>query len=342
MPPEVSKQDRGRNLVIIIWVFGKHPFAVDPDQLPYLEKLYLISLPFAVLTLSLPPIAVAILLDRLIEPEQSQKWVLYSVPALQFIAAAVDIILLFVQCSPASNLWSPKAARAHCWKSKVLISYIYYFASIFPQNSSMFYAQLSIGYTAFTDVFLALVPIVAFWRLHLRPKAKIILYVLMSSTMILEGNAIIIATCIPGLRPFFKLLRRKYFARKRRHLPPPLILHKDLHLPSDSSALSSPISPRRMEPRGCGSVSAPVPKGPNHKAYRQKSLAPILPNPDDVEGEEFETRQEGNDIEKKRLDSGHGAEKEVKEASTAETVVEAIGTDEDVPTMVHDGHAAGS
>lgn len=162
---------------------GKHPFAVDPDQLPYLEKLYLISLPFAVLTLSLPPIAVAILLDRLIEPEQSQKWVLYSVPALQFIAAAVDIILLFVQCSPASNLWSPKAARAHCWKSKVLISYIYYFASIFPQNSSMFYAQLSIGYTAFTDVFLALVPIVAFWRLHLRPKAKIILYVLMSSTM---------------------------------------------------------------------------------------------------------------------------------------------------------------
>ncbi|KAL9583198.1 MAG: hypothetical protein Q9212_002848 [Teloschistes hypoglaucus] len=406
MPPEVSKHDRGRNLVIIIWVFGtlsltvvgikvwtrmkilhqsgiedmfifsgwarcctqthdaqvlsfingslltacvslglgKHPSAVDLDKLPHLDKIYTVSLPFAILTLSLPPIAVAILLDRLIEPQRSQKWVLYSVPALQFIAAAVDIVLLFVQCSPPSILWNQEATRANCWKGQVIISYIYFFAS----------------YTAFTDVFLAFVPIVAFWRLQLRPKAKIILYVLMSSTMIaaacafiriayisqladptdytyssvkhtmwavLEGNAIIIATCIPGLRPFFKLLRRKYFARKRRHRPPPLILHKDLHPPSDASALSSPISPRRMEPRGCGSVSSAVPKGPNHKAYRQKSLAPILPNPNDVDGEEFEMK-EGKDVEKQRLDSGHGAEEEVREASTAETSVETSGVDE--------------
>lgn len=161
---------------------GKHPFAVDPDRLPHLEKLYLISLPFAILTLSLPPIAVAILLDRLIEPARRQKWILFSVPALQFIAAAVEVVLLFVQCSPASTLWNPKATRANCWNSRVIISYIYFFASILLPNITMFYAQLLVGYTAFTDVFLAFVPIVAFWRLQLRPKAKIILYVLMSST----------------------------------------------------------------------------------------------------------------------------------------------------------------
>ncbi|KAL8777561.1 MAG: hypothetical protein Q9194_002488 [Teloschistes cf. exilis] len=368
MPPELLKQDRGRNLVTVIWVFGalslivvsikvwtrmkilhqsgiedmfifsgwasallsslgKHPVAVDPDRLPHLEKLYLISLPFAILTLSLPPIAVAILLDRLIEPARSQKWVLFSVPALQFIAAAVEVVLLFVQCSPASTLWNPKATRADCWKSQVIISYIYFFAS----------------YTAFTDVFLAFVPIVAFWRLQLRPKAKIILYVLMSSTTILEGNAIIIATCIPGLRPFFKLLRRKYLIRQRRHRPPPLTLHKDLHLhlPSDASALSSPISPRRMEPRCCGSLGSANLRAPNHKAYRQRSLAPISPNLPDVDWEEFEMNEEANDVEKQRVDSGHGTEKEVSEASKAETSVKTTSINEHVPTKDHDGHPAG-
>lgn len=114
---------------------GKHPFVVDPDQLSYLQKLYLISLPFASLTLSLPPIAVAILLDRLIEPKRPLKWVLYSVPALQVIVTAVDIVLIFVQCSPTSALWYREGTRAECWNSRVIISYVYFVSSICSSKS---------------------------------------------------------------------------------------------------------------------------------------------------------------------------------------------------------------
>ncbi|KAI4251708.1 MAG: hypothetical protein LQ352_004696 [Teloschistes flavicans] len=158
-----------------------------------------------------------------------------------------------------------------------------------------------------------------------------------------DCNAIIIATCIPGLRPFIKFLRQKYFSRKPRHRPPPLNLHKDVHIASDGSALSTPISARRMEPRSSGSVSSPVLKAPNHKAYRQKSLAPILSNNvDDVDFEGFEMKKEVNDVEKRRLDSGLGAEKEVRQNSKVETSVETSSMNGDVPPKGRDGDVTGS
>ncbi|KAL8699741.1 MAG: hypothetical protein Q9201_005824 [Fulgogasparrea decipioides] len=269
---------------------GKHPFAIDPKVIPRVLKLYLISVPFAIFTLSLPPIAVAILLKHLLPPTRHQLWILYGVPILQIVTAVMDVILIFVQCSPTSTLWDPKP-----------------------------------GYTAFTDIFLAVVPIVAFWKLQIKPKAKIVLFLVMSTTAIaaicaiiriiyvheigdlkdytyslinhtmwavLEGNAIIIAACIPGLRPFIKYIRRKQYLRKPNH-PAPLNLRKERHLDSDISALPSPVSVRRMEPRSSGSVSSVGLQLPNHKAYRQNSLAPIMSNTGDVEVGVDEGREEG-------------------------------------------------
>lgn len=40
------------------------------------------------------------------------------------------------------------------------------------------------GFTAFTDIFLAVAPIFAFWKLQLKPKAKILLVLLFSSTTV--------------------------------------------------------------------------------------------------------------------------------------------------------------
>ena len=80
------------------------------------------------------------------------------------------------------------------------------------------------------------------------------------------------AACIPGLRPFVKHVRSRFRKIQR---PQPLQLHpKASQFDSfiASTALPSPLSLRRMEPRSSGSVSGSVPT-PSLIAYRQNSLA---------------------------------------------------------------------
>lgn len=95
--------------------------------------------------------------------------------------------------------------------------------------------MITIAYSAFTDIFLAVVPATVFWKLQLKTKTKINLCLLMGMTAVaaicavvkttklnelanlsdftyatvdliiwatVEANVIIIAACIPTLRPF--------------------------------------------------------------------------------------------------------------------------------------------
>ncbi|KAL9598279.1 MAG: hypothetical protein Q9219_004580 [cf. Caloplaca sp. 3 TL-2023] len=188
------------------------------------------------------------------------------------------------------------------------------------------YVYFTTCFSAFTDVLLAVVPMVAFCRLKLKRKAKIVLVLLFSTTtiaaacalvcvayvpkedtfkdftyssitytiwVVIEGNAIIIAACIPGLRPFVKYLRGR---TRRKRLPKPLIINKQINVTSDTSALSSPISPRRMEPRISGSVSHSL-HPPIRWEYRKESLARI-----ESEGVDLERR--GLDLHEEELEEG--------------------------------------
>ncbi|KAL8711748.1 MAG: hypothetical protein Q9220_003919 [cf. Caloplaca sp. 1 TL-2023] len=235
---------------------GKHVYAIDPKNVSYMLKLYLIAIPFAVTTLSLPTLAVAILLKHIIDPTPRHLLVLYGLPTLQIIATQIDVILIFTQCL-----------------------------------------------TAFTDIFLAVVPIVAFWKLQVKPKIKIVLLLLMSTTAVIEGNVIIIAACIPGLRPFFKHVRRN-------GLPHSLRSPKTQRLgsaTSDASTFITPLSPRRMEPRSSGSVSQQgMQQGVNWKAYRQNSLKRIESGLGATQGD---AEQRGEGAEEK----GKGKEREKQE-----------------------------
>ncbi|KAL8962956.1 MAG: hypothetical protein Q9193_000713 [Seirophora villosa] len=154
-----------------------------------------------------------------------------------------------------------------------------------------------LSFTAFTDIFLAVAPMFAFWKLRLKPKAKIVLVLLFSSTtvaaacalvriayvpglstlpditytsiihtiwVVIEVNVIIITACVPGLRPFVKHLRDKV---SRKPLPPPMQIQKESNQNSGASAQPSPASIRRMEPRSSGSVSHGL-QPPDHRASR--------------------------------------------------------------------------
>ncbi|KAL8815527.1 MAG: hypothetical protein Q9223_005336 [Gallowayella weberi] len=102
--------------------------------------------------------------------------------------------------------------------------------------------------------------------------------------LIIEGNVIIIAACLPDLRPFVKHVRSKDLVKNTLSLPssvpPPLPLgHKtSQHKMSDAStSLPSPLSPRRMEPRPSGSVSGSL-QPPDYKTYRLNSFERLESN----------------------------------------------------------------
>ncbi|KAL8954199.1 MAG: hypothetical protein Q9183_007270, partial [Haloplaca sp. 2 TL-2023] len=119
---------------------------------------------------------------------------------------------------------------------------------------------------------------------------------------VLEGNAIVIASCIPSLRPFTKYLRQQYTTRNRRR-PDPLTLHKERHLNSaDATILPSPISPARMQPRSSGSVSSNTLRLPPNKIHRQNSLQPIQSVRDGGEYRGQDMDEKGKGIDWKGFD----------------------------------------
>ncbi|KAL8648139.1 MAG: hypothetical protein Q9226_006124 [Calogaya cf. arnoldii] len=114
---------------------------------------------------------------------------------------------------------------------------------------------------------------------------------------VIEGNVIIIAACIPDLVPFFRHLRSHF---TENHRPPPLDLDpkSSQYTSNASTALSSPLSQRRMEPRPSGSVSGSL-TAPKSKAYRQNSLARIestvnAPDEVDIEWQQGYRNEVGN------------------------------------------------
>ncbi|KAL8767572.1 MAG: hypothetical protein Q9209_005989 [Squamulea sp. 1 TL-2023] len=91
---------------------------------------------------------------------------------------------------------------------------------------------------------------------------------------VIEGNVVIIAACIPGLRSFVQHIRSRCVQDRR---PPPIRLGSKIsqqYLSNTSTTLPSPISLRRMEPRPSGSVSGSL-QAPKSRAYHRNSLAMI-------------------------------------------------------------------
>ncbi|KAL9119649.1 MAG: hypothetical protein Q9187_003797 [Circinaria calcarea] len=153
---------------------GRHAQFLGEKRLGSTVRLNFIANPFGIMAYSFPNISVAIVLVRIVAPNRYFRWTIHAIAIAQ-------------------------------------------------------------AYSAFTDIFLAVVPAVMFWKLQLKSKTKVGLCILMGMTAlaaicaivkttklneladltdftygtvdlviwaIVEANVIIIAACIPTLRPF--------------------------------------------------------------------------------------------------------------------------------------------
>ncbi|KAI1778659.1 hypothetical protein F4818DRAFT_306297 [Hypoxylon cercidicola] len=204
---------------------GRHASDLPVEKLGYTVMINFIGNPFGIMAYSFPNISVAILLERLMAPNKWRAIGLYTLTILQCVIAGISCVLLFVQCTPSEYLWNP-IVPAHCFPPGTMSRYSYFVGS----------------FTAFTDIVLAIVPIASFWNLQLPKKTKVSLCLVMGCTLfaaicaivkttylneledlddftygtvdliiwaIVEANVIIIAACMPTLRPLFSRVFKK-------------------------------------------------------------------------------------------------------------------------------------
>lgn len=121
--------------------------------------------PFVILAICLGKVSVAFLIMRLLSP--NPKW---PRPFLWFCVISclvfifIDIVLTYVQCTPAKALWNTSIPHT-CWEPKV------------QSNFAIFCAT----WLVFIDALLAVSPILFFWKLKMSMRKKIGICALLGS-----------------------------------------------------------------------------------------------------------------------------------------------------------------
>ncbi|KAH7203641.1 hypothetical protein DER44DRAFT_811159 [Fusarium oxysporum] len=184
---------------------GRHTAAVasEPGGTQRMVKtkiLQVVGYPFNIMAYSLPNAAILILIERLVGKTKTiSRRFLRVVVAIQIMLALASVIITFVQCRPTKMLWDH-------------------------------------GFTVFTDLVLAIVPIHAFWKLQLKVQEKLEITFMLGLTFlsaiftiikatyldtfndrtdpcshrVIEQNIVIMAASVPTLRPLLQLIKDKY------------------------------------------------------------------------------------------------------------------------------------
>ncbi|KAL8753995.1 MAG: hypothetical protein Q9199_004644 [Rusavskia elegans] len=292
--------------VSVHYGLGRHAAAIVPTARKAI-KLYVAAIPFGMLSVTLPTLAIAIILHQTTDPSPQQLRFLYGIPMLNLVIRIVNVILVFTSCLPDK----PQALHgvSKCVNYVVAIHYMY-FATCF---------------SAATGVFLTVWPIVAFWKLRLATRKKVILLLLFSTTaiaavctlvrvgylpkihnfddftyssidytiwVVIEGDVIIIAACVPGLRPFVKHLRQKYQTNQRQipNTPQP---PKKSNRNSEITVPASSVSLPRTEPPPAGSISHSEQTLATRRVSKERMVEPDPPKTEDVEKQTFTTIRDG-------------------------------------------------
>ncbi|KAF4969256.1 hypothetical protein FSARC_3509 [Fusarium sarcochroum] len=195
-------------------------------------KLHWIGYPFGVMAYSLPNVAILILIERLAgQTEALSRNFLRIVVAIQIVMASTSIVIMFARCQPIQVLWDPKVTGT-CWDDRVF-NYSFYILACF---------------TVFTDLVLAILPIRAFWLLQMKLQEKLEITFMLGLTFLsaiftivkavylfnfyqradpdplynivplvtwglIEQNVVIIAACVPTLKPLIRVIKDKVSVR---------------------------------------------------------------------------------------------------------------------------------
>ncbi|KAL4800799.1 hypothetical protein BDV19DRAFT_383820 [Aspergillus venezuelensis] len=243
---------------------GRHTAAVvaehGMERVTKTAYWQILGFPFNIGSFSFPNISIAILINNLLDPNPLRSRLLLGMSILQVIFALISVILIFAQCKPTAALWD-HSIQGHCWPQHIFYDFMYWTSA----------------YTAMTDIILAIVPITVFWKLQMRRSTKIGVCIMMGLTLLsavvtivkatylplftdiedplynvtplvvwglIEQNVVIVAACIPTLRPFF---RRAFESRESSNNTSSRRTGSAIKLSSNPSGIRSKRGPSTTE-----------------------------------------------------------------------------------------------
>ncbi|KAJ5513695.1 hypothetical protein N7463_003247 [Penicillium fimorum] len=218
--------------VNVVLGYGSHTSALmERGGMDLVERILVINyanFALGIMSFTTPKLAIAALLNRIMNPSRLHRIWLWTLTASVFVASTICIIILFTMCDPPQALWKIHliAQGATCRPTSVLVDY------------AIFTGVLS----ALVDLYLAIYPTVVLLRLQMSLKKKLALCAALGLGAVacamaivkclqlpglyntedstygtadlviwtsVESNIIIMASCIPTLGPIYEMVRGK-------------------------------------------------------------------------------------------------------------------------------------
>ncbi|OQE29291.1 hypothetical protein PENFLA_c004G05739 [Penicillium flavigenum] len=218
--------------VNVVLGYGSHtPVLMERGGMDLVERILVINyadFALGIMSFTTPKLAVAALLNRIMNPTLFHRIWLWILTGSVFVASSICIIVLFTMCDPPQALWKVRlmSEGATCRPTKILVGY------------AIFTGVLS----AVVDLYLAIYPTVILLRLQMSLKKKLALCAALGLGAVacamaivkclqlpglydkedstygtadlviwtsVESNIIIMASCIPTLGPMYEMIRGK-------------------------------------------------------------------------------------------------------------------------------------
>ncbi|KAL8906492.1 MAG: hypothetical protein Q9171_006253 [Xanthocarpia ochracea] len=206
--------------------YARHDIYLNPKQKMDAAKIGIISRSCCVMAIATGKVSVAFLIQRIQGSNKWRNWFLRFCSISVSVTALIVVVLLYAQCQPVRTLWTPsmlKDGTGHCWNP-------------IPSNN---YDIFVASYFAWLDFVLAIIPVSIVWKLQMDVKKKLALCALLGLGIFagicatiktahlrsmtqkedmtwklpqfllwnsVEVNIIIVAACIPTLRPLFLVI----------------------------------------------------------------------------------------------------------------------------------------
>ena len=104
---------------------GRHIKYLTLQGIYKFSKIIVISNPWSVLAASLPSIAVAIFINRILALPPWCKWLIIGIAILQGVIAIVEVVLFFTAKIPLNAVWDPNVKPISTLPDNVLLRFSY-------------------------------------------------------------------------------------------------------------------------------------------------------------------------------------------------------------------------